>query len=98
MAHHRRAKPRIRTFGHGGYWDHVRRKLEKKLKSGRRRQTRGFDRSWMDAWPAWHDVQYHTRPKRREIHALERAVLMDRVDADNTAWPLGNSKPHRYYW
>ncbi len=50
------------------------------------------------SWPAWWDILHHRRPKRRCNRRMERAVLMGWLDADEAAWPLGNHKPHNYYW
>ena len=53
---------------------------------------------WLSHWPAWWDRVFHTRPQRRLGRKFERAILLDRIEADDASWPLGNSKPHRYYW
>lgn len=58
--------------------------------------ARGNVRHWA-SWPAWWDVAFHRRPKRRAIRRMERAVPMGWVDAEAAAWPLGNRKPHNYY-
>lgn len=57
------------------------------------KKGRGY---WMNCWPAWWDRVFHTRPKRVQTHALERKALHE--DPDGVAWPLGNHKPHRYFW
>lgn len=54
--------------------------------------------SWLHHWPAWWDRVFHTRPKRVAIKRLERKILRDEVDPDDLSWPLGNRKPHNYYW
>jgi hypothetical protein len=51
----------------------------------------------MGSWPKWWDILQHTRPKRREAKALEKKILQG-YDADEIAWPVGNHKPHTYYW
>lgn len=51
----------------------------------------------MSSYPKWHDIVFHTRPKRRAGRALEKKVLQG-CDPDDMAWPLGNRKPHKYYW
>jgi len=51
----------------------------------------------MSSWPKWWDLTFHTRPKRAANRRLERAVVKGK-DPDNIAWPLGNHKPHKYYW
>lgn len=53
---------------------------------------------WLSSWPAWWDVINHRRPQRRVTDVLLRAALRDAVDVEDVAWPLGNHKPHRYYW
>ncbi len=53
---------------------------------------------WLGTSPRWHDILFHTRPKRREIRRLERAVMMDWVDNEDLAWPLGSRRPMKYYW
>lgn len=50
------------------------------------------------SWPRWHDLIFHTRPRRRAEHAELVRVLHDEVDADEALFPLGNHKPHKYYW
>jgi hypothetical protein len=52
---------------------------------------------WLTRWPKWWDVVFHTRPKRRRQRQCIIAVLQG-DDPDNIVWPLGNSKPHKYYW
>lgn len=62
--------------------------------SGARGSWRGH---WLRHWPRWWDITFHTRPKRRVEQAL--LVRMRKGDdPENIAWPLGNRKPHRYYW
>ena len=45
----------------------------------------------------WWDIVFHTRPKRRESRALEKKIMKG-YDADGLVWPVGNHKPHTYYW
>ena len=89
MAHYKRKRARSRPAGRGRGWSEA---------SIRARLGKGVSWNWISSWPAWHDLVFNTRPKRRLNRALERAVLMDRVDADDCPWPLGSCKPHRYYW
>jgi len=51
----------------------------------------------MQGWPRYWDIQFHRRPKRRREreHVIQ---VMKGHDPDNIAWPLGNNKPHQYYW
>ena len=41
---------------------------------------------------------YHNAPKRRKNKRLCKKILDGYYDCDNISWPLGNSKPHVYYW
>lgn len=52
----------------------------------------------MRSYPRWWDIIFHTKPKRRAQQAMLQGVIKGRVDADDAAWPLGNHKPHNYYW
>ena len=47
--------------------------------------------------PWWWRNRVLTRPKRRENARLCRKVIQG-ADADCLAWPLGNARPHRWYW
>ena len=82
MANFRRSKPACRTKVK------LFNKHEKFPDAGER---------WLRRWPAWHDIIFNRRPARRVNKAMERRILMDRVDPDDTAWPLAK-KPHVYYW
>lgn len=50
-----------------------------------------------DGAPKWWRKLYMTRPRRRESDRLCRDVMRG-IDLDRMVWPLGNSKPHVYYW
>lgn len=91
MANYKRGYARTKTRGRKRWRDH-------------RRPVRGdFDPNyaakwlWLCNWPRWHDIEYHRRPKRRAERELIVRVLRG-DDPDDLAWPLGNHKPHRYYW
>ena len=84
MANFRRNKPRHRTSR--GY--------SKRAGNERFKQHHA---AWMRWWPAWHDILHHRRPHRRQTAAIERAVLLDRVDPDIAEWPVAK-RPHLYYW
>lgn len=85
MANFRRNKPKIRTFARSrNKWKF--RKLEEK----------GCWFYWMNSWPKWHDVIFHTRPRRRYDKACEGLVLKG-ADADSMTWPE-DKKPHKYFW
>jgi hypothetical protein len=47
--------------------------------------------------PWWWRNAALTRPKRRENARLCRKVMRG-ADLDGLVWPLGNGKPHRWYW
>ena len=57
------------------------------------RNSRGY---WLAHWPRWHDIVFHTRPRRREETRLLSKVMHD-GDPDMIAWPV-SKKPHIYYW
>lgn len=51
---------------------------------------------WYAAPKAWTNL-YMTRPKRRKTKYL--CDLVNRgLDPDGIVYPLGNHKPHIYYW
>lgn len=51
----------------------------------------------MASTPHWWIDLYMNKPKRRNNDRLCHRVLKG-DDPDNMAWPLGNRKPHIYYW
>ena len=64
--------------------------------AGTRKSTsRGL---WHNHHPRWWDIIHHTRRRRAAEHTIERKIIAGLVDPDGVAWPLGNSKPHEYYW
>ncbi|AHF77889.1 Phage protein [Sodalis praecaptivus] len=48
--------------------------------------------------PGWWVNLFMNRPRRRKNKALCRAIMQGCRDYDGVAFPLGNSKPHVYYW
>ncbi|TKI03583.1 hypothetical protein [Martelella alba] len=48
--------------------------------------------------PGWWISLFMSKPRRRKNKALCLAILQGRRDWDETSFPLGNSKPHIYYW
>ncbi|ESP91517.1 hypothetical protein PL2TA16_00316 [Pseudoalteromonas luteoviolacea 2ta16] len=52
---------------------------------------------WLCQTPKWWIKLYMTKPRRRENQRLCHAILKGQ-DPDGIAFPLGNSKPHIYYW
>lgn len=83
MAHYKRHRPRSNNT-HGARWT-------------RRQCDARPDYAWMRHWPRWWDIVFHTRPQRRRQRECVVAV-MHGADPDGIAWPLGNHKPHTYYW
>lgn len=60
--------------------------------------TRGYNSTyWLNAWPRWWDVFFHTRPRRRRDKSMMQAVKSGRIEADAAIWSVGK-KPHVYYW
>jgi hypothetical protein len=89
MANFRRRRPRYVGGVHGRG---ARSKWECK-------KIPGWDQwGWINGYPAYWDRIYHSRPRRSKNKALERAIVAGRLDPDDAAWPLGNHKPHQYYW
>ena len=52
--------------------------------------------NWLGSWPRWHDIIFHTRPRRRQTKACEIKAIKG-YDLDAILWPL-EKKPHIYYW
>jgi hypothetical protein len=50
----------------------------------------------MSTWPRWHDIVFHTRPRRAEERQILNLVI-NGEDPDGIAWSVGR-KPHVYYW
>ncbi len=59
----------------------------KKFRDGHRQMTT----------PQWWIKDYMTKPRRRESTRLCYSIIKGE-DPENIAWPLGNKKPHIYYW
>lgn len=47
-------------------------------------------------YPHWHDIFFHTRPRRRQETRCCR-MAMKSADLEGLVWPL-EKKPHKYYW
>lgn len=47
--------------------------------------------------PRWWRKLYMTRPKRRENKRI-CCLILNGADPDGLVLPLGNHKPHVYYW
>jgi hypothetical protein len=84
MANYKRGYPRSVTRGYS--YD--------KWKGKKRGDGRWY---WMQHWPRWWDVCFHTRPTRRRANKVTHNVLLGKVEADEANWPLSR-KPHKYYW
>jgi hypothetical protein len=50
---------------------------------------------WYQSTPSAWNREFHTKPKRAENRRLIHRTL--RGDHEQV-WPLGNHKPHVYYW
>ena len=74
---------------------HFKRRRPRTSAAKRGSRPRGY---WLASWPAYHDILFHNRPRRRKESRLLLKVRLDLVDPDDVAWPLGNNKPHVYYW
>lgn len=84
MANHRRRRPRAASYG-------------RKRQSYKVRHTPEWNRyGWRRNWPRWHDVVFHTRPRRRRTRACV-VLVMQGTDPDLILWPI-EKKPHVYYW
>lgn len=83
MAHHKRGKSRAQSSPHTS-----RRSWEAHEAIGYR---------WTKHYPRWHDILYHSRPRRRGDARQAANVVADRCDPDEALWPL-ERKPHLYYW
>lgn len=51
----------------------------------------------MSSWPRWHDIVYHSRPRRRAEKKAADDLVADRQDAEAALWAV-EKKPHKYYW
>jgi hypothetical protein len=64
------------------------------------RLLREYRRTYMPNYastPKWWRKLFMTRPKRRANQLVCKRVLQG-VDPDSLILPLGNYKPHKYYW
>lgn len=51
----------------------------------------------MASTPSWWVREFMNKPKRRRNKMLCCSVVKG-ASSENIAWPLGNHKPHIYYW
>ena len=63
----------------------------------KRRYTGPDSTFWLGHTPKWWTKLFMTRPKRRENKRVCRRILCGE-NPDGMAFPLGNRKPHDYYW
>ncbi len=63
----------------------------------KRQYTGPYSTFFINHTPAWWVSLSMNRPKRRQNKRL-CAAIMRGEDVDGLVYPLGNHKPHRYYW
>ena len=73
-----------RTYRRDPYQPH----LGKRFRDGRKHMT---------STPSWWVREYMNRPKRHKNTSLCHLIKKG-YSADDVAWPVGNRKPHVYYW
>jgi hypothetical protein len=62
-----------------------------------RKYRRRYDPAFPNGTPKWWRKMYMTRPRRRENGVLCGRILRGE-EYDGLVFPLGNHKPHLYYW
>lgn len=62
-----------------------------------RKYRRWYGPAFPSGTPKWWRKLYMTRPRRRENRNLCHRILRG-GEYDRLVFPLGNSKPHVYYW
>ncbi len=107
MANFRRRKPRTRTSPRGSTASWRARRGLKPVRIDYGDYWPDKLAEWKEAWPArfamlggnpaWWDRVFHNRPHRAKTKRLERKVLRDQIDPDDTVWPISR-KPTQYYW
>jgi hypothetical protein len=63
----------------------------------KRKYTGPSSTYWLSHTPRWWVKLFMTRPKRRENKSACVSILKGE-DPDGVVFPLGNRKPHKYYW
>lgn len=63
----------------------------------RRKYTGPGSGYWLRQTPKWWRKLYMTKPKRR-MNSKAVSSIRRGDDPDDMAYPLGNRKPHEYYW
>lgn len=75
----------------------VKNKAKDRDRSGRiRRKYTGPESTWCGT-PSWWINMFMNRPKRAENKRLCRKVMLG-ADPEKLTFPLGNRKPHMWYW
>jgi hypothetical protein len=62
-----------------------------------RKYRRFYGPRFPDDVPKWWRKLFMTRPRRRDNKRICQLILKGR-DPDGLIYPLGNCKPHEYYW
>lgn len=88
MAHYKKKRSRTRSAGY-----YSANGLARRLKGRVKEQD---ILAFYNRYPRHWDKNHHIRPTRRDVAALEHAVIRG-ADADDLVWPDGR-KPHVYYW
>lgn len=63
----------------------------------KRKYTGPDSTNWLGHTPKWWVKLFMTRPKRRKNKAVCVAIIKGE-DPDGMTFPLGNHRPHEYYW
>jgi hypothetical protein len=63
----------------------------------KRKYTGPWSTYWLGHTPGWWVKLYMSRPRRRQNKRCCMAVLKGK-DPDGLVFPLGNHRPHEYYW
>jgi len=77
----------------------VKNKAKDRDKNGRirRKYTGPHSTGWLSGAPNWFVREYMNVPKRRANKRLCHKSMCG-ADPDELLFPLGNRKPHVYYW
>lgn len=62
-----------------------------------RKYTANKNESSMKSTPSWWVTLYMIRPERRKCKKICQDIIKGK-DFNGIALPLGNNKPHEYYW
>lgn len=57
-----------------------------------------YKSTWMTRGPGWFFSMTSNRPRRREEKYLLHMLKVQNIDSEAINWPLGNHKPHYYWW